>query len=125
MFRITYQLCTTVHFSGEITATATKTARDYMKQKYDIDPASNVYGRKLDLHVARKKGFDLSAIEWKKNVVDEKQLLLQQCKNIRVNKCKLLTVRQLPISAEDVANISVIGMDWKGMNCLQQSLQEF
>ncbi|KAI8136988.1 hypothetical protein BJV82DRAFT_367935 [Fennellomyces sp. T-0311] len=64
--------------------------------------------------VARKKGYGLTAIEWKRKTIDDKQLLLQQCKSIRVNKCTLSAIWNLPILPENALDHYVLGMDWRG-----------
>ena len=102
--------------SGETTAEATKEARQLLRSEYKTDHAKNVYGRKVDMLIAKKKNsvYDLSAIEWKKRNVDDRQLVLQQSKNIRTNKCNLTKILGLPLLSEDLPYCHTIGMDWIG-----------
>ena len=66
--------------------------------------------------VARTKdtAIDLSALEWKKQHVTDKQLMLQQCKNIRTNKCILAHILRMQLLENDRDSCYTVGMDWHG-----------
>jgi hypothetical protein len=76
--------------SGEITPGITKETKEYIKNVFHIEPSTAAYDRKLDITVVGNYSkVPLSVTEWKEQKTYERHLLLQQTKNVRVNKCHL------------------------------------
>lgn len=93
----------------------TKDTREYLKKVFNIDSTSNTYGRKIDVMVvSNETKLPLCAIEWKKQNVGKTKLLLQQAKNIRVNKCHLSHILKMNLNEEERKHTIVTGMDWRG-----------
>lgn len=101
--------------SGEITSSVTKDTREYIKNVFNVDSTTATYGRKLDVMVVGNESkVPLSVIEWKKQNVDKTKLLLQQAKNIRVNKCHLSHILKMNLTENEKKQAAVTGMDWRG-----------
>ncbi|KAI8139657.1 hypothetical protein BJV82DRAFT_581773 [Fennellomyces sp. T-0311] len=56
----------------------------------------------------------LCAIEWKKRYIPDRQILFQQAKNFRVNKCILRHILGLPLFEDDLIDSFIMAMDFKG-----------
>ncbi|KAI8882563.1 hypothetical protein K501DRAFT_273509 [Backusella circina FSU 941] len=126
---------------GEITSAVTKDTREYIKKVvineiklvvqvdynkeylsyttkvFNVDSTTTTFGRKLDVMVVGNESkVLLCAIEWKKQNVDKTKLLLQQAKNIRVNKCHLSHILKMNFTESEKKQTIVTGMDWRGLN---------
>ncbi|KAI7854082.1 hypothetical protein BDC45DRAFT_585732 [Circinella umbellata] len=84
---------------------------------YNVDTGKAVSGRKIDVMViSENTRISLCAIEWKKKNASAKRLLIQQTKNLRVNKCHLAKILKLQLSNAQKKKMMVVGMDWKGFD---------
>lgn len=101
--------------SGGIRSAVTKSARQDIKDLFGIDTGSVTYGRKLDVMLTeRETDVALCAIEWKKKEVEVSKLLLQQCKNLRVNKCHLAHILKMELVDGEKSTAFITGMDRMG-----------
>ncbi|KAI9268817.1 hypothetical protein BDA99DRAFT_534911 [Phascolomyces articulosus] len=74
--------------TGEITSTPSKITRRYIKEKDDVDSSTSTFDRKIDLIISfNDKDYVLISVEWKKSSASSNTMILQQTKNMRVNKC--------------------------------------
>jgi hypothetical protein len=69
--------------------------------------------------VGNKSKVPLSAIEWKKQNVDKTKLLLQQAKNIRVNKCHLSHILKMNLTESEKKQVVVTGMNWRDKSIIR------
>lgn len=60
----------------------------------------------------------LTAIEWKKQDTDRTKLL-QQTKNIRVNKCYFSHILKMNFTDHEKSQVTVSGMDWRGKSIIK------
>lgn len=70
-------------------------------------------GRRIDLIIEAKK-LEISTNEWRKDVCFA-SALRQQSKNICMNKALLKSQSELPVQAERSSELSVIAMNWFGI----------
>ena len=74
---------------------------------------TSMTGRRIDLIIEAKQ-LELSTNEWRREV-GFSSALKQQSKNIRMNKAILKHWLELPIPADKTSQLSVLAMDWVGM----------
>lgn len=93
-----------------------KYAREYIKNVFNVDATTATYGRKIDIMISgNKSNVPLSAIECKKKKnTDKTKLLLQQAKNIRVDKCHLSHILKMNLTESEKKQTVVTGMNWRG-----------
>lgn len=91
-------------FSGETTC---KTSKDIAKTREelfgDTIPLNKGFGRRIDLLLSTHNA-ELSTNEWKRKKVSPEQCLIQQTKNIRMNKAILSKLHELPFSESEDNN---------------------
>ncbi|KAG2199648.1 hypothetical protein INT47_005173 [Mucor saturninus] len=99
---------------GETTCKASKSiAKDHENIYGNSIPLNRGFGRRIDLLLSTRN-IELSTNEWKRKKVTQEQCLIQQAKNIRMNKAILSKLLELPLSENDSKNVYTLGMDWVG-----------
>ncbi|KAG1091080.1 hypothetical protein G6F42_019522 [Rhizopus arrhizus] len=99
---------------GETTCRASKSiAKDHENIYGNSIPLNRGFGRRIDLLLSTRN-IELSTNEWKRKKVTQEQCLIQQAKNIRMNKAILSRLLELPLSENDSKNVYTLGMDWVG-----------
>ncbi|CEP11566.1 hypothetical protein [Parasitella parasitica] len=94
---------------GDTTCKANKSiAKDYKNIYGNYIPLK---GRRINLLLSTRN-IELSTNEWKRKKVTREQCLIQQAKNIRMNKAILSRLLELPLSEHDSKNVYTLGMDW-------------
>jgi hypothetical protein len=103
-----------IFYSGETTCKASKSiAKDHENIYGNNIPLNRGFGRRIDLLLSTRN-IELSTNEWKRKKVTQEQCLIQQIKNIRMNKAILSKLLELPLSENDSKNVYTLGMDWVG-----------
>lgn len=102
-------------FSGETTCKASKDIAKTQEELFgDTIPLNKGFGRRIDLLLSTHNA-ELSTNEWKRKKVSPEQCLIQQIKNIRMNKAILSKLHELPFSeSEDNNSLYTLSMDWIG-----------
>ncbi|KAI9478680.1 MAG: hypothetical protein EXX96DRAFT_609148 [Benjaminiella poitrasii] len=96
---------------GETICKASKSiAKDYEDIYGNSIPLNRGFGRRIDL-ILSARNIELSTNEWKRGKATQEQCLIQQAKNIRMNKAILSRLLDLPLPENDSKNVYTLGMD--------------
>ena len=89
-----------------------KDMQEFIKNVYKVNIGCATYGRKIDVMVTNNdKTRPLYAIERKKQICDLTKFLLQQTKDLRINKCHVNDLLNLELSEKEIDNIFVTGIN--------------
>ncbi|KAG0183705.1 hypothetical protein DFQ28_001191 [Apophysomyces sp. BC1034] len=101
-------------FDGETTCKASKSIAKMHERVFGSNiPLNKGFGRRIDL-ILSAQNEELSTSEWKRLKVSPRKSLIQQAKNIRMNKAILSYLLSLPIDDNLMDNVYTVGMDFTG-----------